>query len=229
MGISVGGGSGGGTLDVLSNHIFADDTARDAYFVSNPSERVLGLSVVSNSLLQKWNGSMWVNITPIIRGPQGDSGVVNLTPTDIETLYELNLNTNKFTDAEKTKLSNVTDNFKGLYADAAARDVGIPSPISGNYIIQNDTDTVWFYDGILWVNTGATSSGDMLQVVYDPSSKAVNVYNVDNHETGSVNAVYSIVEKNKLNGVAANATANSADSFLLDRANHTGNIDLGTF
>jgi hypothetical protein len=39
---------------------------------------------------------------------------------------------------------------------------------------------------------------------------------------------YSTAEKNKLAGIAAGATANSTDAFLLNRANHTGTQSLST-
>lgn len=433
MGISISGGSSDGTLSVQSNYIFANDAGRDSYFTINPSNKTLGVYVVSNSILQQWNGSVWLNMTPVIRGQQGVSGtngidgvsvtsvvrssddlvfnlsnsstltvpnfyvdmkgtdganglpgigipsggntgqvlaktsatsyatgwvtpltsltisdegslvsqatklnfigsavtavdagsgvvditisgggggsvdsvngysgVVTLSPDDfddsastnkfisatdltklagievgatgdltaseIETLYESNINTNKFTDAEKTKLANLSNNFKGLFADSTARDIGVVSPVSGNYVIQTNTQTVWFYNGSIWIDTGTNSAGDMLKVIYDPANKSSNMYDVDNHETGSVNSVYSLIEKSKLagiesgatadqtgseikvlyesepntnaftdsyktklDGIESGATANSADSFLLDRANHTGNIDLGTF
>ena len=41
-------------------------------------------------------------------------------------------------------------------------------------------------------------------------------------------ALFSLNEKTKLNGVAFGATANSADNFLLSRANHTGNQEATT-
>lgn len=429
-------GSGNGALTVRDSHVFASNAARDSYFVTNPTEKVKSLYVVSNNTLQQWDGSVWLDMTAVIRGPSGvqgvsgndgvdgvsvinavqsgndlvfnlsnaststisnffitmkgadgldgsdgqgvpiggttgqilskidgtnfntqwidktnsiivreegslignlqtlnfigtavtvtnggsgvaditisasgggavdsvngKTGVVTLTPDDlddsgsnnkfisnteltklfgievgatadltaseIETLYESNLNTNKFTDAEKTKLANLSNNFKGLFANSSTRDAALVSPTSGNYVIQTDTDTVWFYDGSSWINTGVSSAGDMLQVVYDPSAKASNVYDVDNHETGSVNSVYSLIEKTKLagievgatgdltgseikalyeaeantnafddsykaklDGIASGATSNSSDAYLLNRLNHIGDLDLGTF
>ena len=74
MGISISGGSSDGTLSVQSNYIFANDAGRDSYFTINPSNKTLGVYVVSNSILQQWNGSVWLNMTPVIRGQQGVSG-----------------------------------------------------------------------------------------------------------------------------------------------------------
>jgi hypothetical protein len=46
--------------------------------------------------------------------------------------------------------------------------------------------------------------------------------------TTTVNGLMSSVDKTKLNGVADNASANSADAVLLDRANHTGTQAIAT-
>lgn len=53
-------------MDAINvNHFFADDTARDAYFVSNPSELVAGVLVSSGEVYQMYNGSAWVAKTPV--------------------------------------------------------------------------------------------------------------------------------------------------------------------
>ena len=46
-------------------HFFADDTARDAYFVANPTELIDGLFVSSGDVYQMYNGVAWATKTPV--------------------------------------------------------------------------------------------------------------------------------------------------------------------
>lgn len=53
----------------------------------------------------------------------------------------------------------------------------------------------------------ATAVGNMLVSDYDPGLKAANVYDVDNHEDGATNKVFTAAEKTKLAGIEEAATA----------------------
>jgi len=59
----------GPTFNIDVNHFFADDTARDAYFVSNPDELVAAV-VISNgdstTGYEQYNGTTWIEITAAI-------------------------------------------------------------------------------------------------------------------------------------------------------------------
>jgi len=69
-------GSGtGASLAVDNDKIFANDTARDSYFDSNATKKVQGVHVSSNGVLQKYQGTSWVALTPAITGPKGEQGV----------------------------------------------------------------------------------------------------------------------------------------------------------
>ena len=48
--------------------------------------------------------------------------------------------------------------------------------------------------------------------------------NVDNHQDGTTNHVFTALDDTKLAGIEAEATKNAADSFLLNRANHSGDV-----
>lgn len=50
----------------------------------------------------------------------------------------------------------------------------------------------------------------------------------DDITDGTTKVIMTAAERSKLSGVAANATANSADSFLRDRTNHTGAQAIST-
>lgn len=131
----------------------------------------------------------------------------------------LDLITAEYTTAEKTKLANITDNFKGLYADAAARLAGVPVPLVGNYVLQEDTNTVWYYNGASWLNTGVTSAGDMLKSVYDPNNKIADAFSMGNMVETTDKKVLTGDERTKLDyyrGIAANgAVMNAYPSPLL--------------
>ena len=73
------GGGGGSSLTVPSAFIFANDTARDAYFTSNPTQKVSGIYVSSNSVLEKWDGSTWTGMSAVITGPTGAQGPTGAT------------------------------------------------------------------------------------------------------------------------------------------------------
>jgi hypothetical protein len=68
----------GGAITVANDHIFADTTARDAYFVTNPTELVdnLPIYITSTESLQQYKvaTSSWLDMTPTIMGPTGPAG-----------------------------------------------------------------------------------------------------------------------------------------------------------
>lgn len=70
------GGVGGGGISIKNTNIFADNTARDAYFVSNPSEIASPLVpfISVGAGFQQWSGSAWVTKTAVLQGPQGSPG-----------------------------------------------------------------------------------------------------------------------------------------------------------
>jgi len=63
-----------GVLEITSAHTFSDNTARDAYFVAHASEKKKGLNIIVGTGVQNWNGSTWTSVTPVYKGPKGDTG-----------------------------------------------------------------------------------------------------------------------------------------------------------
>jgi hypothetical protein len=82
---------------INSNHIFADNTARDTYFAANPTEKVPSLIISVGSGYQEWNGTAWIAKTGIVGA--GDAIYIAVqdagsyfTGTDVEVaLQELGL------------------------------------------------------------------------------------------------------------------------------------------
>ncbi len=87
------------------SHIFADDTARDAYFPTRLGELRTGLNIISAGTLQIWGGAN----TPgtYDNGAWITTGGSALTAAEIKSLYESNADTNAFTDSDDTKLTGV--------------------------------------------------------------------------------------------------------------------------
>lgn len=68
---------GSGALAVDSKYIFADNTARDNYFKTNPTEKTLGRIVVVRSprlVVQRWNGATWDTSYLVLKGQDGVDG-----------------------------------------------------------------------------------------------------------------------------------------------------------
>ncbi len=143
----------------------------------------------------------------------------------------LDLTEAAYTTAEKTKLGNLTDNFKGLFADAAARNAAVTTPLSGNYVLQEDTNTVWYYNGSSWLNTGVTASGDMLKAVYDPNNKQLDAFSMDSMVETATKKIFTANERSSLSfyrghmtdAAAMNALTLVADGHFCTRAD-TGSV-----
>jgi hypothetical protein len=110
-------------------------------------------------------------------------------------------------------------NYKGWYATQLALTTAYPVGQNGWYAIVGSTDTVWTWDSdaTAWKNTNV---GSLVTSVNTQIGDVV--LNQDHVLDGITYKQYSNTEKTKLAGIANNATANSTDSFLLDRVNHTG-------
>ena len=62
------------SIYVRSEHVFADDAERDAYFTANPGEIWEGIYVQSNSIFQRRIDEAWIAITAVLQGPPGAEG-----------------------------------------------------------------------------------------------------------------------------------------------------------
>lgn len=108
--------SGGGGASVpTQQHIFASVTARDTYFTANPADLRTGLpifvTITTNTELQIWGAPAQTSYNPAPPDNDDDNwvnaGTFSGTAAQIKALYESNLDTNAFTDAEQTKLAGI--------------------------------------------------------------------------------------------------------------------------
>ena len=132
------------------------------------------------------------------------------------------LSEENYTTAEKNKLANLTDNFKGGYSDSTDRDGSLTSPEDNWYILQHDTDTIWYYKNSIWVNTGNKSTGDMLKAIYDPTGKNADSFLMSNMVETLDAKIMTSAERTKLTGIEEGAQVNTV--FKVN--NKTGNVVL---
>ena len=132
------------------------------------------------------------------------------------------LSEENYTTAEKNKLANLTDNFKGGYVDSADRDGSLVNPEDNWYILQHDTDTIWYYKNSAWVNTGNKSTGDMLKAIYDPTGKNADSFLMSNMVETLDAKIMTSAERTKLDSIEEGAQVNTV--FKVN--NKTGNVML---
>ena len=132
------------------------------------------------------------------------------------------LSEENYTTAEKNKLANLTDNFKGCYSDSTDRDGSLVNPEDNWYILQHDTDTIWYYKNSVWVNTGNKSTGDMLKAIYDPTGKNADSFLMSNMVETLDAKIMTSAERTKLANVEEGAQVNTVSKVN----NKTGNVIL---
>ena len=132
------------------------------------------------------------------------------------------LSEENYTTAEKNKLANLTDNFKGGYSDSTDRDGSLVNPKDNWYVLQHDTDTIWYYKNSVWVNTGNKSTGDMLKAIYDPTGKNADSFLMSNMVETLDAKIMTSAERTKLANVEEGAQVNTVSKVN----NKTGNVIL---
>lgn len=87
-----------------------------------------------------------------------------------------------------------------------------------------------------WSQVTGGSIDGMTKSIYDPSNISANVFNVDNHVSGTTNKVYTTVEQTKLSGIAVGAEVNvnadwlaiSGDALILNKPAFLTELDGGS-
>ena len=115
------------------------------------------------------------------------------------------------------QLPAVLNSNKGFFATQSALTTAYPTANDGDYAIVGSTDTVWMWDSgtTAWVETD--KKGQVQSV-----NGQTGVVVIADVSTSGNSGLMTVADKNKLNGIASGATANSTDATLLNRANHTG-------
>ncbi len=191
--IARGMASGAIKVNINAGHIFIDNTARDAYFVTNPTELEEKMYVYCNSKLQQYDGSIWVDRTPAIKGETG-TGV----PTGGTTNQVLTKNSNGNYDFSWVDLSGGGDMVKSFY-DTADKQVDV-------YDMDN------MEDGTTYVRTENNFTNDYKNKIDD------NVLKSHIHENKTIldntTANYIINEKSKLNSIKKSIIGENVKTIL---------------
>ena len=132
------------------------------------------------------------------------------------------LSEKNYTTAEKNKLANLTDNFKGGFSNATDRDAELTTPAVNWYILQHDTDTIWYYKDSVWIDTGNKSTGDMLKAIYDPTGKNADSFLMSNMVEDLDAKIMTSAERVKLTSIEEGAQVNTVTKVN----NKTGNVVL---
>jgi len=118
-----------------------------------------------------------------------------------------------FTDAERTKLGNLNDGYKGFFATPSALTTAFPTASNGDFATVGSTDTIWAWDGdtTAWVDTDSNSLGDMLKTTYDPTSINGDAFDMANMVESATEKIFSNTERTKLGDIELNATADQSN------------------
>lgn len=101
--------------------------------------------------------------------------------------------------------------YRGIFADQAALN-NITDPEEGWSATNTATNTLWYYDGVAWANTGSANGGDMLAALYDPTGRNTDAFNTDNHVNGQNTRVFSLQNQTKLGGLENHWRGDVADA-----------------
>jgi len=119
-----------------------------------------------------------------------------------------------FTNAERTKLGNLNDGYKGFFATPLALTTAFPTAANGDFATVGSTDTLWAWDGdtTAWVDTDSNSLGDMLKTTYDPTSINGDAFDMANMVESANEKIFSNAERTKLGDIELNATQDQSNA-----------------
>jgi len=118
------------------------------------------------------------------------------------------------TAAERTKLGNLNDGYKGFFTTPAALTTAFPTASNGDFATVGSTDTIWAWDGdtAAWVDTDSNSLGDMLKTTYDPTSINGDAFDMANMVESANEKIFTNAERTKLGDIENNATQDQSNS-----------------
>jgi hypothetical protein len=180
---------------------------------------------ISQSDIGNWNGKADQSslLTEVSSRIQGDSNQQQYTDQQISLLKD-------GVPTAGDTLQKLFNLFVGCVTEVTVADIAArnayDAPIGGHVFVLDDGDGQWaLYKAI----TGGINSGyiklsdpDLLNAVLT-ASQIKSSYESNPDTNAFTNALLV-----KLNGIAANATANATDTQLRDRSTHTGTQDAAT-
>lgn len=117
--------SSGGGLAIDSNHVFANDGARDTYFAAHKDELQKGKTFISNgNKFELWDGDTnptvysnanWQDKTAVIQGPEGPAGDPTRLIDDVNAHSDKTYSSNKIVSEIQSDVKMFGDNARMAY------------------------------------------------------------------------------------------------------------------
>jgi hypothetical protein len=125
---------------------------------------------------------------------------------------------------------SVQSGNRGFFVDEAALNAAIPVGNDGDSAVvltPSNNIFIWNDTGGTWDDTGIPAGGDMFQAIYDPLTKSVDVYDMDNMDESGTKKVYTNTERLKLQGIEADAEENQTPAEI--KVAYESNVDTNAF
>lgn len=135
-------------------------------------------------------------------GPRGQEGFY-FTPSLSES-GDLSWTNNGELDNPTTRNLTGPQGLTGAAATVAVGTVTTGDPGTSASVTNSGTSGAAVFD--FTIPRG--QDGDMQKSTYDPTNKAADAFNSDNHVSGTTNKVFTAAEQTKLSGIAAGAEVN---------------------
>jgi hypothetical protein len=143
------------TININTNHIFADEYELDDYFTANPSELEEGIYVQVGTAFFRYVDADWVDVTAIVTGPQGDTGAKGdtgeVSTVDMNTAIGSAITDHEALDAD--------------YDDVHGAGTAIGSAIGGHEALDAEYDDV--HGAGTYADTKVSKSGDTIAGTID--------------------------------------------------------------
>lgn len=153
---------------VTLSHTFADETARDAYFTTNPTELVNNLFIKVGSGYQQYINGVWHDTTAIISEHQ----TANQMPIDDAGNHYASGNVEGALQEIGTEQSNITTVLKGFHYDHVRQEYINVGDFWDNLKNGKIYTTEFNQPSVSLVSTG-TKKDDNIGLICEPSTNSV--------------------------------------------------------
>lgn len=205
--------------ELIKTQIISDETMFEASLLLDGV--LVSRSVTLGTMKEALGGlgAEWGVITGDI---QTQADLINLLDAKVDKISGMGLSENNFTNALKAHLEGLEGtHWRGVFPNEAALIAGATNPVAGDYAdvdmgVGHDAERfIWDASDSKWVPQRSAAPLTAAQV------KQLFLSNPDTNN-------FDDAAELKLDSIAAGATKNATDAFLLSRDNHTGTQPIST-